>query len=280
MGAQRLLPRIGRAWSEPPSRSQAQDWMGRISQEGQGMAGSRIYWTFSSLALILLGTIGCGGEGAPPANINVGGNDAQPNAANANNQPANPAATVPEGVFPTPILPPPPNLHPQVRIKTNLGDIVVKLDRENAPISVENFLRNYVESGYYTDTLVHYVQKGTMLIAGGVGADRQRKLTKAPIFNEALRTSPNRRGTLAMSRDPGDVHSATSQFFFNLADNAALDHKGVEAPEDYGYTVFGEVVEGLDVLDKIGAVEVQQSEGFPNTPVSPVIIQSIEPITK
>lgn len=244
------------------------------------MASCWKHWILASFALATSGIIGCGG-GAPPANIASGETDPQ---APAVEGPAaagtGVALSVPEGTFPTPELPPPPDLHPTVRIKTNQGTIVVKLDRENAPITVENFLANYVNAGFYNGTLFHHVQKGGMLIAGGIGADRQKKQTRAPIFNEALRTGSNRRGTIAMSRDPGDVHSATSQFFFNLADNAALDHKGVESPEDYGYTVFGEVVDGLDVLDKIGGVAVHEADGFPSIPVEPVTIQSVEKVEK
>lgn len=242
------------------------------------MAGSYKVWSVSSIALVLIGFAGCGGPSTPPANIQAGGSEGETApVTNPGETPvAGPPASAPEGVFPTPIAPVQQDLHPKVRIKTNHGTIVVKLDRENAPITVENFLGNYVDTGFYSDTLVHYVQKGTMLIAGGINASRQPKVTKSPIFNEALRTGANRRGTIAMSRDPGDAHSATSQFFFNLTDNPALDHKGVETPEDYGYSVFGEVVEGLDVLDKIGGVAVHEAGGFPNTPVEPVVIQAVE----
>lgn len=135
---------------------------------------------------------------------------------------------------------------PQVLLETSMGDIVVELEPEKAPKSVENFL-SYVDAGYYDGTIFHRVIKQFMIQGGGFTTTGQKKATRAPIENEAKNGLKNERGTLAMART-NDIHSATSQFYINLVDNGFLNHSG----RNYGYAVFGKVVRGLEIVDKIG----------------------------
>jgi len=162
---------------------------------------------------------------------------------------------------------------PQVTIQTNLGDIVVQLDREHAPGTVENFLR-YVQEGFYDNTIFHRVINGFMIQGGGFTPDFERKQTYAPIKNEADNGLKNRRGTIAMARTD-TPHSATAQFFINVADNKRLDHTR-PTQNGWGYTVFGKVVKGMDVVDKIRKVRTGAGGPFlKNVPVKPVIIEKI-----
>jgi peptidyl-prolyl cis-trans isomerase A (cyclophilin A) len=155
---------------------------------------------------------------------------------------------------------------PVVVITTSLGDITVQLEQEKAPLSVANFL-TYVKAGHYEGTIFHRVIKGFMIQGGGMTADMREKPTRAPIKNEAANGLKNERGTLAMART-ADVDSATSQFFINTGTkNAFLDHK----VRDYGYAVFGKVVGGMDVVEKIESVKTAPGD----VPLEPVIIKSI-----
>ena len=168
--------------------------------------------------------------------------------------------------------------HPVVKIETSQGDITVKLDGEKAMLTVDNFLE-YVDQGHYDETILHQVNQGVAVLGGAYTKDMTEKAARVPIRNEAHNGLKNRRGTIAMARQPGAVDSATCQFFFNLADNPNLDHKDT-TPDGYGYCVFGEVTQGMDVLDKIGDLEVHDVEvkdGPPlqNVPVAPVLIMSI-----
>ena len=142
-----------------------------------------------------------------------------------------------------------------IKIKTNHGDIKVELFDEKAPISCDNF-RQYVRDGFFDGTIFHRVIPNFMIQGGGMEANMQQKKTRPPIKNEADNGEKNLRGTLAMART-NDVNSATSQFFINLKDNDFLDHGG----RDFGYAVFGKVVEGMDVVDAIAAVPTGTS-GF------------------
>ena len=135
-----------------------------------------------------------------------------------------------------------------ITIKTNHGDIKVKLFDDKAPVTCENF-RQYVADGFFNDTIFHRVIPNFMIQGGGMEADMSQKKTRAPIKNEADNGESNRRGTLAMARTM-DINSATAQFFINLRDNDFLDH----GTRDFGYAVFGEVVDGMDVVDAIAAV--------------------------
>ena len=156
-----------------------------------------------------------------------------------------------------------------ITIKTNHGDIKIKLFEDKAPISCENF-RRYVEDGFFTDTIFHRVIPGFMIQGGGMDENLRQKATHDPIKNEADNGESNRRGTLAMARTM-EVDSATSQFFINLSDNNFLDHGG----RDFGYAVFGEVTDGMDVVDAIAGVETGNRAGHQDVPVETVTIQAV-----
>jgi cyclophilin family peptidyl-prolyl cis-trans isomerase len=160
-----------------------------------------------------------------------------------------------------------------VLIKTSKGDIKVELFEDKTPITVKNFL-HYVDSGYYVGTIFHRVIDGFMIQGGGMTPDLQPKPAGQPIKNEADNGLKNERGTLAMARTR-EVDSATSQFFINVADNAFLDHKN-KTPEGYGYCVFGQVVEGMDVVDKIKSVETTRMGPYADVPAEPVEILEVK----
>ena len=164
--------------------------------------------------------------------------------------------------------------NPVVVIETSLGSITAELDRANAPLSVDNFLE-YIESGHYSDTVFHRVIKGFMVQGGGFTADMQQKPTRSPVKNEARNGLSNARGTLAMART-NVVDSATSQFFINVVDNAALNNRGI-TPAEYGYAVFGRVSDedSLDVVDQIEAVATGRRGPYNDVPETPVEILSI-----
>jgi len=162
-----------------------------------------------------------------------------------------------------------------VLIKTSKGDIKVKLFEEEAPISAKNFLQ-YVEDGHYNGTIFHRVIKGFMVQGGGFTEDFQQKPTKAPIKNEADNGLKNKRGTLAMARTQV-IDSATSQFFINVVDNHFLDHKA-KSPSGYGYCVFGEVVEGMDVVDQIRDVQTGRRGPHGDVPVEAIKIIEVSKI--
>ncbi|MBF0358956.1 MAG: peptidylprolyl isomerase [Magnetococcales bacterium] len=159
---------------------------------------------------------------------------------------------------------------PMLIITTSLGEITVELDAEKAPITVENFLK-YVEDGFYDGTIFHRVIPNFMIQCGGMTADMREKANNPPIKNEAGNGLKNMRGTLAMARTQV-VDSATSQFFINLNDNNFLDH----GDRDFGYAVFGKVVDGMDVVDRIAQVETGMSSGHSDVPVETVLIESIK----
>jgi cyclophilin family peptidyl-prolyl cis-trans isomerase len=156
-----------------------------------------------------------------------------------------------------------------ITIKTNHGDIKVELFDEKAPITCENF-RQYVTDGFFNDTIFHRVIPNFMIQGGGMEADMSQKQTRAPIKNEADNGESNRRGTLAMARTM-DVNSATAQFFINLRDNDFLDH----GTRDFGYAVFGKVVDGMDVVDAIAAVPTGNMGGHQDVPVETVTIVEV-----
>ncbi|HSM29436.1 MAG TPA: peptidylprolyl isomerase [Woeseiaceae bacterium] len=156
-----------------------------------------------------------------------------------------------------------------ITIKTNHGDIKVELFDEKAPITCENF-RQYIADGFFNDTIFHRVIPNFMIQGGGMEADMSQKKTRAPIKNEADNGESNRRGTLAMARTM-DVNSATAQFFINLRDNDFLDH----GSRDFGYAVFGKVVDGMDVVDAIAAVPTGNKGGHQDVPVETVKIVEV-----
>ena len=139
---------------------------------------------------------------------------------------------------------------------------------------MDNFLR-YVESGHYDQTIVHQVYKGQGVVGGGYGSNYVERDTRTPVRNEAENGLKNLRGTISMVRYPDVIDSATCQFFLNVSDNPALDHKSRTSPEEYGYCVFGEVIEGMDVVDHINQVDVKDTADLDQTPANPVIIKSI-----
>lgn len=165
-----------------------------------------------------------------------------------------------------------------VVIETSKGEIKVELDDVKAPISVKNFL-SYVDQGYYKETIFHRVIANFMIQGGGLTAELQPKPTgKAPIKNEAGNGLKNVRGTIAMART-GIVDSATSQFFINLVDNSFLDHRD-ESSSGFGYAVFGKVIGGMDVVDKIGAGPTGMRNRFSDVPVETVVIKDVRRVKK
>lgn len=165
-----------------------------------------------------------------------------------------------------------------VEMKTSMGSVTLELNDEKAPVTVKNFL-SYVDSKFYDGTIFHRVIGNFMIQGGGFDSIPKRKEVKDPIKNEAKNGLPNDKGTIAMART-GVIDSATSQFFINLVDNGFLNHRG-ETGNSYGYAVFGKVIQGIDVVDKIGKVRtIVKSQLFQNYPEPQVIIESIRRIEK
>ena len=162
-----------------------------------------------------------------------------------------------------------------VLISTSKGDIRIALDKESTPKTVDNFL-NYVRAGFYSDTIFHRVIPGFMVQGGGLTADMMQKKTDTPVQNEAKAGKQNKRGTIAMARTM-DPHSATAQFFINLVDNGFLNYTG-ESPQTYGYCVFGEVVEGMDVIDAIAKAKTGNRAGHADVPVEDIHILSVSEV--
>lgn len=162
-----------------------------------------------------------------------------------------------------------------VRLQTNFGVITLELDSNKAPETVQNFL-NYVTSGFYDNTLFHRVIDDFMIQGGGFEPGMKQKRTQAPIHNEAANGLKNDAYTIAMART-ADVHSATAQFFINVTNNGFLNYKS-SSPQGYGYCVFGKVIEGQDVVDKIKKVKTGDLAGHQNVPLEDVIIEKAEVI--
>lgn len=156
-----------------------------------------------------------------------------------------------------------------VLLETSSGDILVELFEEKAPKTVANFL-TYVDDGFYTNTIFHRVIKGFMIQGGGLGVRMNEKSGRPPVENEASNGLKNERGTLAMARTQ-DPHSASAQFFVNLVDNAFLDHSEPTV-SGWGYCVFGKVVEGMDVVDKIAKLKTKSDGMYDDVPVDMVVI--------
>lgn len=158
-----------------------------------------------------------------------------------------------------------------IKFTTNHGDILIELNEEKAPVSCENF-KQYVTDGHYDGTIFHRVIKGFMIQGGGFMPDMMQKATRDNIENEAKNGLSNKRGTLAMARTM-EPHSASSQFFINVKDNDFLDYPGQDG---WGYCVFGEVTEGMDVIDSIEQVTTGNSGGHGDVPVEPVVVEKAE----
>jgi len=163
----------------------------------------------------------------------------------------------------------------QVKMQTNYGSISLQLNPEKAPKTVQNFM-DYVNSGFYNGTIFHRVIKGFMIQGGGMEPSMHEKMTNPPIENEADNGLSNSVGSIAMART-NDPHSASSQFFINVGNNTFLNHSG-KNPQGWGYCVFGEVIEGMDVVNKIKEVSTGSKSGHQDVPVEDVIIESAEPV--
>ncbi len=165
--------------------------------------------------------------------------------------------------------------NPTVALDTNHGRIVLELYADKAPKTVESFVE-YVKAGFFDGTLFHRVIPGFMIQGGGFDGQQRQKPTRAPIQNEADNGAGNDRGTIAMART-GDPHSATAQFFINLKDNTFLNHTG-KNPQGWGYTVFGKVTEGMDVVDKIAKVKTAPGPISEAVPAEAVVIEKAEAV--
>jgi len=164
--------------------------------------------------------------------------------------------------------------NPQAIVHTSMGDITIELLPEKAPVSVANFI-SYAESGSYDGTIFHRVISHFMIQGGGFTPDMEKKPTRDPIVNEANNGLSNVRGSVAMART-NDPNSATNQFFINTQDNIALNYTGAANSRTWGYAVFGQVIDGMDVVDNIRFVETQTVPPYSDVPIEPVIISSVE----
>jgi len=162
-----------------------------------------------------------------------------------------------------------------IKINTNKGTVTLELDAEKAPKTVANFI-DYAKSGFYDGTIFHRVIKGFMVQGGGMEPGMKQKSGNAPIENEAGNGLTNDIGTVAMARTP-DPHSASSQFFINVANNSFLNFSSA-TPDGFGYCVFGKIVDGMDVISSIESVETGMNAGHQDVPVEDVIIESVEVI--
>lgn len=163
----------------------------------------------------------------------------------------------------------------KVKMETSLGEIILELNEKKAPISVKNFLQ-YAKEGFYNGTIFHRVIKGFMIQGGGLTEKMEKKSTKRPIKNEAKNGLKNEVGTIAMART-NVVDSATSQFFINVNNNQFLNHRS-DDPRGFGYAVFGKVVKGMDIVNKIKAVPTTQKSGRGDVPVDNIIIKKVTEI--
>lgn len=161
--------------------------------------------------------------------------------------------------------------NPQLEVKTSMGTLTIELYEDKAPKSVENFLR-YAQDDFFNGTVFHRVKPGFMIQGGGFTADMKQKETRTSIQNEAKNGLKNETGTLAMART-SDPHSATAQFFINVANNSFLDYP---KPDGWGYAVFGKVVQGFDIVQKIAMVQTGNAGPHQNVPNTPVIIESVK----
>lgn len=162
--------------------------------------------------------------------------------------------------------------NPVAVVSTTFGDITIELFKDKAPVSTQNFLQ-YVKEGFYADTIFHRVMPGFVIQGGGYTAEMIERSTRAPILNEATNGLKNTRGTVAMARTRS-LRSATSQFFINVANNSSFDHRGY-SPGDFGYAVFGRVLSGMDVVDKIATTPTGSKDGHDDVPLTPVVIKSV-----
>lgn len=233
-------------------------------------------WSLAISCALCLAVTGCSSSNAPEASIQGSKGSGGATAT----RPPLPSGTLAEGIQQLAVDPSgggSKDLGPtKVVFRTNHGDIVVDLEVEKSPRTVNNFVENYVDTNFYKGTIFHHVEKGFMIAGGGYREDFTPISTRGDILSEADNGLKNERGTLTMARHPEARNSANSQFWFNLADNPSLDHQGTESEEDFGYCVFGRVVSGLEVLDQIAELPVVEREGFTMLPTDLVVINSVD----
>jgi cyclophilin family peptidyl-prolyl cis-trans isomerase len=164
---------------------------------------------------------------------------------------------------------------PRVALHTSMGDIVLELYPDKAPATVQNFL-SYVRDGHYNGTIFYRVIDDLLIQGGGYTVDLQRKPTRPPIANEANNGLSNQRGTIAAARKLSDPASATDQFYINLVDNPRMDYVSGANSNTWGYAVFGKVIAGMDVVDRIRAVKTHTQGKFNDVPITPVTIERAE----
>ena len=167
--------------------------------------------------------------------------------------------------------------NPKVEIDTSHGKIVLELFSDKAPATVNNFLA-YVQSGHYNNTIIHRVAKDFIIQGGAYNANLSKKPQRNAIAREVSAALKNRRGTLAAARKLSETNSATSEFFINLVDNPQLDFQSNISPLHQGFAVFGQIIDGIEVIDKIRKVSTTDKPGFPGLPKKPVIIRSISQV--
>jgi len=172
----------------------------------------------------------------------------------------------------SPIRTPKGDIFPVVVLHTSIGELSIKLNMSKAPQTVNNFL-HYVDVGHYNQTIFHQIDSGYVALAGSYTAELVEKEGRYPIPNEANNGLKNVRGTIAMARSLDEIDSSTCQFFINLSDNPSLDHRG-DSPDEFGFCVFGEVIKGLETLDKLAKVKVHDTDGFEKLPVETVLIET------
>lgn len=209
-------------------------------------------------ALLFLVAAGCGKSGDSSKTTQAGSETVPASAA---------TASIPSGATTEKLQ------HPVVVVDTSMGAITIKLDREKAQLTVDNFLA-YVQGGHYDQSIIHQVFRGQGVLGGGYGLDLTEKPTRTEIRNEAHNGLKNVRGSIAMIRSADAIDSARSQFFLNVSDNEGLDHQD-RTLEGYGYCVFGQIIAGMEVLDKISETPVQDTPQFERTPSKPIIVKSV-----
>jgi peptidyl-prolyl cis-trans isomerase A (cyclophilin A) len=212
---------------------------------------------------------GCGKSSAPPNADSASGET--PAASGAAVTAAPVAASTPSKGKAAP----PPPVDPVVVLKTSAGEIQIQLFADKAPRTVDNFLHNYVERGFYNGTVFHHADPESMVIAGGFAADKTPKETRAPVYNESQNGLRNTRGMVALIRDASHAHSGTSQFFINTADNGTFDFESDETDEAWGYCVFGKVIAGMDVVEQIAQAEVEEQGDFVRFPRQAIVINDV-----
>lgn len=221
--------------------------------------------TLCTLLVGLTSMLGCGsGSDAPTSDIPSESKVSESSGLGDTKTP--PAPPQPEPSYDT--------KHPVVKIATTMGDIVVRLDGEKAPITAEHFIWN-ARNRFYEGTIFHQVVDGYIVLGGGYTEDLQEKQTHFSIRNEAYNGLKNEKYTIAMARIPDEIDSSTTQFFFNLADNDQLNHVSDASAAEFGYCVFGEVISGTEVLDRISKVAVADQEQLASVPVKPITITSV-----